>query len=114
MIHFSSSEAEALRSTDYVTIELKHIYRQNDQVFIDLLNKIRDNHVDSDVLSELNKRYIPDFDPDSEGDILLLLLTITRPRHLNDSKLEKLPGKTHSFTAILKDEFPEYSYPNSQ
>jgi len=34
---------------------------------LDLLNKIRDNHVDSDALSELNKRYIPDFDPDSEG-----------------------------------------------
>jgi len=26
--------------------------------------------------------------------------------------LEKLPGKTHSFKAIIKDEFPELSYPN--
>ncbi len=43
--------SRALCSTDYVTIELKHIYRQNDQVFINLLNKIRDNHVDSEVLS---------------------------------------------------------------
>ena len=44
--------SRALCSTDYVTIELKHIFRQNDQAFINLLNKIRDNHVDSDVLSE--------------------------------------------------------------
>ena len=64
--------SRALCSTDYVTIELKHIYRQNDQVFINLLNKIRDNHVDSDVLSELNKRYIPDFDPDSDGGYITL------------------------------------------
>ena len=42
--------SRALRSTDYVTIELKHIYRQKDQAFINLLNKVRDNHVDSDVL----------------------------------------------------------------
>jgi hypothetical protein len=57
--------SKALCSTDYVTIELKHIYRQNDQIFIDLLNRIRDNKVDQDVLTELNKRYIPDFDADS-------------------------------------------------
>ena len=34
--------SKALQSTDYVTIELKHIYRQEDQSFIELLNKIRD------------------------------------------------------------------------
>ena len=46
-------------------------------------------------------------------DILLLLPIITRPRTLNDSKLEKLPGKAHSFKATIKDEFPEFSYPNA-
>jgi hypothetical protein len=105
--------SRALRSTDYVTIELKHIYRQTDQVFIDLLNKIRDNHIDSDVLSELNKRYIPDFDPDSDGGYITLTTHNYQARSLNDSKLEKLPGKAHSFKAAIKDEFPEFSYPNS-
>ena len=103
----------ALHCTDYITIELKHIYRQNDQVFIDLLNKVRDNHVDSDVLSELNKRYIPDFDPDSDGGYITLTTHNYQAQTINDSKLEKLPGTPHSFKAIVKDEFPEFSYPSS-
>src|SRR5512133_1862462 len=37
--------SRALSCTDYVTIELKHIYRQKDQVFINLLNKVRENRV---------------------------------------------------------------------
>ena len=78
---------------------------------LDLLNKIRDNHVDSDVLSELNKRYIPDFDPDSDGGYITLTTHNNQAQTLNDSKLEKLPGMTHSFTAIIKDEFPEFSFP---
>jgi hypothetical protein len=103
--------SRALCSTNYVTIELKHIYRQNDQVFINLLNKIRINHVDSDVLIELNKRYIPDFDPDSDNGYITLTTHNYQAQTLNDSKLEQLPGNPHSFKAIIKDEFPEISYP---
>jgi hypothetical protein len=105
--------SRALSATDYVTIELKHIYRQNDQVFIDLLNKIRSNHVDSDVLSELNKRYIPDFNPDSDGGYITLTTHNYQAQALNDSRLEKLPGRPHSFHANIKDDFPEFSYPTA-
>jgi hypothetical protein len=106
-------KSRALCNTDYVTIELKHIYRQNDQVFIELLNKIRDNHVDSDVLSELNKRFIPDFDPDSGGGYITLTTHNNQAQSLNDSKLEKLSGRPHTFKAAIKNEFPEFSYPNA-
>jgi predicted ATPase len=105
--------SKALCSTDYVTIELKHIFRQNDQVFIDLLNRIRDNDVTQEALTELNKRYIPDFDPDSGGGYITLTTHNYQARTINDSKLERLPGKTHSFTAVIRDDFPELSYPNS-
>ena len=43
-IYFFSSRA--LRQTQFVSIELKHIYRQSDHVFIDMLNKIRENRID--------------------------------------------------------------------
>jgi PIF1-like helicase/Helix-turn-helix domain/HRDC domain/UvrD-like helicase C-terminal domain len=105
--------SRALSSTDYVTIELKHIYRQKDQAFINLLNKVRDNQVDSDVLSELNKRYIPDFDLDSDGGYITLTTHNYQAQMLNDSKLDKLPGRAHSFKAIINDEFPEFSYPTA-
>jgi len=105
--------SRALCKTNYVTIELKHIYRQNDQVFINLLNKVRDNHVDTEVLNELNKRFIPDFDPDSDGGYITLTTHNYQALTLNDSKLERLPGKPHSFTATVKDEFPEIFYPTA-
>lgn len=104
--------SKALCSTDYVTIELKHIYRQNDQLFINLLNKVRENRIDQECLNELNKRYIPDFDTDSEGGYITLTTHNYQSQSLNDAKLEQLPGKPHSFTAVIKDEFPEFSYPN--
>jgi tRNA uridine 5-carbamoylmethylation protein Kti12 len=105
--------SRALSNSDYLTIELKHIYRQNDQVFIGLLNKVRENDADEEVLTELNKRYIPDFDADSGGGYITLTTHNYQAQAINDSKLEKLRGRTHSFTAIIKDEFPELSYPNA-
>jgi len=105
--------SRALCNTDYVTIELKHIYRQNDKVFINLLNKVRDNNVDQEVLSELNKRYIPDFNPDSGGGYITLTTHNNQAQALNDSKLEKLPGRSHTFNALIQNEFPEFSYPTA-
>ena len=106
-------ESKALRSTDFVTIELKHIFRQDDQIFIDLLNRIRNNDVTREVLDELNLRYIPDFDPDSGGGYITLTTHNYQAQNINDSKLEKLPGKARSFIAVVKDDFPALSYPNA-
>jgi tRNA uridine 5-carbamoylmethylation protein Kti12 len=103
----------ALRSTDYVTIELKHIYRQRDQDFINLLNKIRDNQLDSDALKELNKRYDPHFDADFNRGYITLTTHNAQAQTINDSKLEQLPGKARYFKAVIKDDFPEFSYPTT-
>lgn len=106
-------ESKALGSIDYVTIELRHVFRQTDKTFIDLLNKIRDNNIDQETLNQLNKRYIPDFDPDSVGGYITLTAHNNQAQAINDLKLEGLPGRTHSFTAVIKDDFPELSYPNA-
>jgi len=106
-------ESKALGSIDYVTIELRHVFRQTDKTFIDLLNKIRDNNIDQETLNQLNKRYIPDFDPDSGGGYITLTTHNNQAQAINDLKLEGLPGRTHSFTAVIKDDFPELSYPNA-
>ena len=105
--------SRAFLSTGYVNIELRHIYRQTDQVFINLLNKVRVNNIDSEVLKELNKRYNPDFDPDSGGGYITLTTHNYQSQSLNGSKLEKLPGKPRSFHATIKDDFPEFSYPTA-
>jgi hypothetical protein len=103
--------SHALRSTDYVTIELKHIYRQKDQAFITLLNKIRNNQLDTGALAELNKRYIPEFNADSNGGYITLTTHNAQAQSINNAKLAKLPGKVHIFEAKIRDDFPEYAYP---
>src|SRR4030042_2353673 len=103
----------ALRQTNYVTIELKQIYRQNDPEFIKLLNKIRDNQVDSDTLNQLNKQYDPHFIPDSDSGYITLTTHNAQAQLINNSKLDKLPGKAKVFKAIISDDFPEYSYPTA-
>ena len=109
-VFFFSSKA--LKKTDYVSIELTHIFRQRDEAFIRLLNKIRDNSADQQTLDELNKRYQPGF-TGKEGDGYITLTTHNYQSHdLNDSKLAKLPAKVRKFTAKIDGEFPENSYPN--
>jgi len=109
-VFFFSSKA--LQKTDYVSIELTHIFRQRDEVFIRLLNKIRDNSADQQTLDELNKRYLPGFTT-NDGDGYITLTTHNYQSHtINDSKLEKLPAKVRRFTAKVEGEFPEFSYPN--
>jgi tRNA uridine 5-carbamoylmethylation protein Kti12 len=103
--------SRALRSTDYVTVELKHIYRQTDKDFIELLNKVRENSIDQGVLDQLNNRFISDFDADQDGGYITLTTHNYQSQALNDSKLAKLPGNPMSFKAVVTDEFPESSYP---
>ena len=52
---FSST---ALAQTDFVCIELKHVYRQQDADFVSLLNAVRDNRLTPATLHTLNSRYL--------------------------------------------------------
>ncbi len=101
----------ALKHTDYVTIELKHIYRQQDLAFIDLLNKVRDNKLDNSGLALLNSRYIPGFKPDDDEGYIILTTHNIQARSINESRLENLPGKDKTFKAAITGEFPEYAWP---
>lgn len=109
-LYFFSSQA--LRQTRFITIELEHVYRQKDQDFIALLNRIRDNTADRVILDKLNKRYIPGF-IESEGNDGYIILTTHNARadSINIARLEKLKGKTWRYHSRTEDSFPESSYP---
>jgi hypothetical protein len=103
----------ALSQTSYITIELKQIYRQSDLNFINLLNKIRDNQVDSDTLCQLNIRYDPGFKADTDSGYITLTTHNAQAQSINNSRLDQLPGKPKVFKATVKDDFPDYNYPTS-
>jgi hypothetical protein len=103
--------SHALKRSKFVGIELNHIFRQSDQRFIDLLNKVRENRMDSATLQELNKRHIPNFNPEEKEGYITLTTHNYQSQQINNLKLEQLKTKSHRFKAEVKDEFPEYSYP---
>jgi len=54
---------------------LKHIYRQADPEFIELLNKVRNNRLDPQALQKLNARYVRDFQPTADRPYITLTAT---------------------------------------
>lgn len=108
-IFFFSSKA--LLQTQHITIELKHIYRQSDAVFIDLLNSVRENNIDAEKLDKLNTRYLPDFVRTHHEGYITLTTHNFQAAQINESRLKTLPGEAHTFTASVQGDFPEYSYP---
>jgi len=103
--------SRALQKTDYVSIELKHVYRQSDEKFIALLNKVRDKKLDHADLVELNKRYIPDFQPKEEEGYIILTTHNKQAQEINELKLGQLKGALKRFEAEVTGDYPEYNYP---
>ncbi len=107
---FSSA---ALRRSDLITIELKQVYRQSDQEFIALLNRVRDGRLDPSSLETLNRRHSPGFvPPEDEGYITLCTHNSSADR-INQGRLDALAGPSRWFDAEIDGNFPEYSYPTA-
>ena len=107
--YFFSSQA--LNKTDYVTIELKQIFRQRDEEFIEILNNVRDNQLTSESLKMLNSRYVPNFQETSEERIIQLTTHRYQAQDINQKKLDAITEEEYTFEADVYDDFPEWSYP---
>ena len=108
---FSSN---ALKRTDMICIELKHIYRQCDAHFIRLLNRVRDNRLDADTLQVLNTRYLPTFQPNEEDDYITLTTHNRSADTINDRQLQALDSKLFTFQADIEGDYPAYIYPTAE
>jgi tRNA uridine 5-carbamoylmethylation protein Kti12 len=107
--YFFSSRA--LKQSRFVSIELIEIFRQSDKYFIDLLNKIRENKIDTETLEQLNRRYQPNFNPSDDEGYITLTTHNYQSQQINDSKLGRLTTRLHQFKARVEGDYPEYSYP---
>ena len=103
----------ALCHTELIPIELKHIYRQSDKQFIRLLNRVRDNHLDSITLQQLNKRCIRNFMPHENEGYITLCTHNKSADAINALRLQSLPGKSYLFKAELEGDFPRHVYPTA-
>ncbi len=103
--------SKALQDMKMVTVELKHIYRQSDASFIELLAKVRTNTMDDAALASLNARYVEGFVP-PEGEEWIRLTTHNNMANAyNDKMLDSLTSYPMTFNCEVKGNFPETSYP---
>ena len=105
---FSSN---ALKQVGYLTVELKKVYRQQDEQFISLLNQIRENRASDATLQALNQRFIPNFEPPKNSNFIRLTTHNAPAQYINEQQLAALPSRAFSYTAEVENNFPESSYP---
>ncbi|MEO8943887.1 MAG: helix-turn-helix domain-containing protein [Ginsengibacter sp.] len=92
-------------------IELEKIYRQKEDSFVYLLNKVRNNQMDKDDFENLHQRYDPNFRPLLEEKYITLTSHNNQANLINYRELQKLPSAPVTYEAIIENEFPENSYP---
>ncbi|WP_295123945.1 AAA family ATPase [uncultured Chitinophaga sp.] len=97
-----------------VYIELKKIYRQSDQEFIDLLNSVRVAEVGQEELNLLNSKYDPTFTPGSDTNYITLATHNAIVASTNSTKLAELKAPMQVFEAVVTGTFPESTMPTEK
>lgn len=104
-------DAHALYHEPPIYIELEKIYRQADNVFINLLNNLRNNEVTQQDVALLEKYYQADFKPSLNDKYITLTTHNNKADTLNKERLEELKDPSYLYVAKVENEFSEYSYP---
>ena len=103
--------SRALSQIDYVTIELKQVYRQQDEEFISILNSVRSGRPSPDVIKALNNRYDPRFTPSADEGYIRLTTHNHIANSYNEQQLGLIDEPVHCFDAVIDGNFPDYAYP---
>ena len=107
--YFFSSHA--LAQTRLVTVELKQVYRQEDEHFLSLLADIRDGCPSAETVRELNRRYVPGFRPPHGEHWVHLTSHNATANSINAERLKALPGKEYTYTCRVSGNFPAGVFP---
>ena len=91
-------------------IELKKIYRQNEQEFIDLLNRVRVSQVNANDFSILNAKYNPTFSGNG-SDYIILATHNNIVNETNLTKLNQLTTELFTYEANVTGTFPDKHKP---
>lgn len=103
--------ARVFKDINLVPIELQKVYRQADSVFINILDRIRNNAARKQELDTLNGRYFPSFEPQNEDMYITLATRRDQVDFINEKKLAELPGEEYVSVGKIEGDFPESSLP---
>lgn len=104
-------DSVALKQNPPVYIELEKIYRQSDQRFIDVLNRLRNSNLTAADAQMLNGYYQPNFDPEDKEGFVHITTHNRKADVVNQHKLKALKPKSHFFNSEIIGDFPENMFP---
>ncbi|HYM93792.1 MAG TPA: DEAD/DEAH box helicase, partial [Chitinophagaceae bacterium] len=104
-------DSRVMKEQPSAYIEFNKIYRQSEEQFIRLLNQIRNNDLDAEGSSVLEKRFQPAFRHNSQEGYIILTTHNYKADAINAEELQKLKAKIFSFRAEITGEINEKSYP---
>lgn len=104
-------DSVALKQSPPLYLELEKIYRQTDQKFIDVLNRLRNGKLTEADSNMFQSYYKPEFKPkDNEGYVYITTHN-QKADVVNKDKLNQLTTKTYQFDADIIGDFNENMYP---
>ena len=92
-------------------IELDKIFRQRDEVFISILNNLRNNQISPADVQALNQYVNPNFDLKANKGYITLTTHNAKADAMNTQALEDLEGKQQVYKAVIVGDFPDKIYP---
>jgi len=107
--------ARVWQQMQLVSIELRKVYRQHDDQFISILDRIRLNQATLQDLQTLNARVEKSTGATDAPDHATLRITLATRRdtvdYINEQRLSQLDGAPTLFRGWVQDDFPENAYP---
>ena len=104
-------DSMAIKEQMPLLIELNTIYRQKQDSFVRLLNKVRSNSMHEDDFEDLHARYIPGFRPSLSENFITLTSHNKQADQINKDELQRLYSSSYTFKAEILGDFPEHIYP---
>ena len=111
--NFFFFNARAFQQINLVAIELKKIYRQSDNDFISLLDRVRVNRATSADMARLNQRCNPDYQEINENFVITLATRRDTVDSINDEHMRALKTPEYSYIGQIEGDFPENSLPTA-
>lgn len=103
--------AKVFNNIRLFTVELKKVYRQSNNLFIQLLDKIRTKEILHEDINRINTRVFTDTELNKMEFAITLTTTNGLADNVNSKKLAELNADTFTYTAEISDNFESNKFP---
>lgn len=106
--------AQVMQLLHMELVELEKVYRQKDQSFVDLLNKIRNNTIQDDDIKKLNSRVGVKLEERAD-DVFFITLTTTNASadNINSEQLQHLSTALKKYHGEVRGQFEQKQLPTT-